>query len=71
MKIETSNSRYYRLSSIAEGNTFYYKDELYIKTNVTGVDADIRAIVRLRDGKLKHLVDEDFVIPADAKVIVE
>ena len=71
MKIGTSNSRYYRLSSLAEGDTFYYKNELYIKTNMTGVSNDTRAIVRLSDGVLKYLFEDDFIIPADTKVVVE
>lgn len=71
MKIEVSHGKYERLSSIAEGDTFYYKNELYIKTNMTGVSNDTRAIVRLSDGLLKYLFEDDFIIQADAKIIVE
>ena len=71
MKVELSHEKFERLSSIAEGDTFYYKNELYIKTNITGVSADTRAVVRLSDGILKYLFDDDFIIPEVAKVIIE
>ena len=71
MKIEMSNSRYYRLSNIAEGDTFYYKNELYIKTDEVNESKDIVTIVKLSNGAIGHLFNDDFIIPQNAKIVVE
>ena len=71
MKIEVSHGKFERLSSIKQGDTFRYKDDLYIKTNMTGVSNDTIAIVSLTDGVLRYLFEDDFVIPEVAKVVIE
>lgn len=66
-----SNSRYYRLSNIANGDTFYYKNELYIKTDEVNESKDIVTIVKLSNGEIHHLFNDDFIVPQNAKIVIE
>lgn len=69
MKIERGNTNSWRLSSIAIGEVFEYKDVLYLKTNEL-ID-NRRTCVRLVDGYIDWFVEETFVSKVISKVVIE
>ena len=70
MKIVRSNTTSLRLSSIAEGEVFEYKDVLYLKTDK--LVGNRRACIRLEDGHIDWLEEEEsFVYKREAKMVVE
>lgn len=69
MKIVRSNTNSCRLSSIADGDVFEYKDVLYLKTDKPFENG--RACIRLEDGHMDWLEEESLVYKREAKVVVE
>lgn len=69
MKIVHSNTTSLRLSSIAEGEVFEYKDVLYLKTDE--LVENRRTCIRLGDGHVDWFVEDCFVYKREAKVVLE
>lgn len=72
MRVDCYNACECTVESLAYGDTFYYKGELWIKVNSMNIpmQTDDCAILTLSDGVLSFVKSDTAVILADTKVVV-
>lgn len=73
MRVDCYNACECDVSTLTDGDTFYYRGELWIKVNATmsiAMSADECAIVALGDGMLTVVKGDTRVLLADTKVVV-